>query len=208
MMDNWVLYSIGFLAQILFSARLLHQWISSEKVEKVSTPPLFWILSLIASFLLFIYGWLRDDFAIMLGQSLTYFIYIRNLQLQGKWLGSPWLLRWFLIVFPIIIIIYGYNNNTYDLNALFKNDNIPGWLLILGIVAQVTFTLRFIYQWIYSERHKTSCFPKGFWQLSLSGALLILVYAIFRKDPVLFVGHSLGSIIYLRNLIILKKQDA
>jgi lipid-A-disaccharide synthase-like uncharacterized protein len=208
MISDWIIYSIGFLAQILFSARLLHQWIKSEKVKKVSSPPLFWILSLVASFLLFIYGWLRDDFAIMLGQTLTYFIYIRNLQLQGKWQSSPRLLRWFLIVFPIIIIIYGYNNNTYDLNALFKNESIPWWLLILGIVAQVTFTFRFIYQWIYSERKKESYFPKGFWLLSLAGAILILTYAIFRKDPVLFVGHSLGSIIYMRNLLILKNQDA
>jgi lipid-A-disaccharide synthase-like uncharacterized protein len=68
-------YIIGFSAQILFSARLLVQWIQSEKVKKVLTPELFWELSLMASFLLFIYGWLRDDFAIMLGQSITYFIY-------------------------------------------------------------------------------------------------------------------------------------
>lgn len=207
MIDNWLIYSIGFLAQILFSARLIHQWLGSEKVKKVVTPTLFWVLSLVASFLLFIYGWLRDDFAIMLGQTLTYFIYIRNLQLQNKWKQSPVVLRWFLLLFPIIIIIYGYNNNHYDLHALFKNENIPAWLLILGVVAQVTFTLRFVYQWLYSEHKKISCFPKGFWQLSLTGAVLILIYAIFRKDPVLFVGHSLGSIIYLRNLLILKKQD-
>lgn len=207
MISDWLIYSIGFLAQLLFSARLVHQWISSEKLKKVSTPSLFWTLSLLASFLLFIYGWLRDDFAIMLGQSLSYFIYIRNLQLQGKWNRSPLVLRWFLVLFPILIIVYGYNNDTYDLNALFKNENIPLWLLLLGIVAQVTFTLRFVYQWIYSERKKLSCFPKGFWQLSLTGAILILIYAIFRKDPVLFVGHFLGSIIYLRNLLILKKQD-
>lgn len=207
-MSNWLIYSIGFLAQILFSARLVHQWVSSEKIKKVSTPTLFWTLSLLASFLLFIYGWLRDDFAIMLGQTLSYFIYIRNLQLQHKWKKSPLPLRLFLMLFPIIIIFYGYNNNTYDLTALFKNENIPMWLLFLGIIAQITFTLRFVYQWIYSERKKESCFPKGFWLMSLVGSILILVYAVFRKDPVLFVGHSLGSSIYLRNLLILKKQHA
>ena|SRR5690606_514291 len=207
MIDNWLIYSIGFFAQILFSARLLHQWISSEKLKRVCTPTLFWFLSLLASFLLFIYGWLRDDFAIMLGQILSYFIYIRNLQLQGKWKGSPLILRWFLVLFPILIITYGYNNNSYDLNALFENEHIPLWLLLMGIVAQITFTFRFVYQWIYSERRKLSCFPKGFWQLSLTGAVLILIYAVFRKDPVLFVGHFVGSIIYVRNLFILNRQD-
>ena len=82
-MSNWLIYGIGFLAQLLFSGRLLVQWILSEKNKRVITPSLFWKLSLFASFLLFVYGYLRDDFAIMLGQSLTYFIYIRNLQLQG-----------------------------------------------------------------------------------------------------------------------------
>ena len=84
-MSDWVIYGIGFLAQALFSGRLLVQWILSEKSKRIITPSLFWKLSLLASFLLFVYGYLRDDFAIMLGQSLTYFIYIRNLHLQGEW---------------------------------------------------------------------------------------------------------------------------
>ena len=88
-MSDWVIYAIGFTAQLLFSGRLLLQWILSEKNNKVVTPSLFWKLSLLASFLLFVYGYLRDDFAIMLGQSLTYYIYIRNLQLQGQWQKSP-----------------------------------------------------------------------------------------------------------------------
>lgn len=205
-MDSWLIYAIGFTAQILFSGRLFLQWFLSEKSKKVLTPTLFWKLSLLASFLLFVYGWLRDDFAIMLGQTLTYFIYIRNLQLQGEWQRSPKLLRWFLLLFPFLVVIYGYNNNSYDLHELFSNEDIPLWLLLLGSIAQVTFTLRFVYQWIYSERHKESSLPLGFWILSLTGAMLIFAYAVFRKDPVLLVGHSLGSVIYIRNIILLKKQ--
>lgn len=204
-MDSWLIYSVGFTAQILFSGRLILQWFLSEKHKKVLTPTLFWKLSLLASFLLFVYGWLRDDFAIMLGQTLTYFIYIRNLQLQGQWTSTPRLLRVFLLAFPFMVIIYGYNNNTYDLYELFKNEDIPLWLLVLGSVAQVTFTLRFVYQWVYSERKKESTLPMGFWILSLTGALLIFTYAVFRKDPVLLVGHSLGSVIYIRNIILLNK---
>ena len=73
-MKPWFIYSVGFLAQILFSGRLLVQWALSEKAKKVITPSLFWQMSLIASLLLFVYGYLRDDFSIMLGQSLTYYI--------------------------------------------------------------------------------------------------------------------------------------
>ena len=85
---------------------------------------------------------------------------------------------------------------------LFKNEKIPTWLLWLGIISQVVFTLRFVYQWLYSEYKKISSLPIGFWLLSLVGSILILIYAINRKDPVLFIGHLLGSIIYIRNLIL------
>jgi lipid-A-disaccharide synthase-like uncharacterized protein len=206
--SNWIIYSIGFIAQILFSGRLIVQWLSSEKQKKVVTPTLFWFFSLLASFLLFIYGYLRQDFAIMLGQSLTYFIYIRNLHLQGQWKKFPLLIRMFLLLVPVLIVIYYYNNNVIDTELLFKNENIPFWLLVLGVVAQIIFTFRFIYQWLYSERKKESSLPLGFWLLSLVGASLILTYAVFRKDPVLLAGHGFGLIIYIRNLMLLKKEHA
>ncbi len=205
-MSDWVIYSIGFFAQILFSGRLILQWVLSEKSKKVLTPSLFWKLSLIASFLLFVYGYLRDDFAIMLGQTLTYFIYIRNLQLQGEWQKAPKILRFFLWMFPALLVIYSYNNNIYDLDNLFKNEDIPLWLLIWGSLAQIIFTLRFVYQWIHSEKNKESSLPLGFWRMSLVGSLMILFYAIKREDPVLLVGHLMGSFIYLRNIMLSKKE--
>lgn len=207
-MNHWLIYSVGFVAQLLFSSRLVIQWITSEKQQKVITPSTFWTLSLAASFLLFIYGYLRQDFAIMLGQAMTYFIYIRNLQLQGEWKKIPGFLQWTLLLVPSLIVVYYFNNQKIDVNILFKNEAIPIWLLILGIVSQLIFTFRFIYQWIYSEFKKVSALPFGFWLLSLVGSILILTYAIFRKDPVLFVGHGLGTIIYTRNLFLIHKNNA
>ena len=206
-MSDWLIYSVGFFAQILFSSRLLIQWIQSEKVKKVVTPLLFWQLSLLASFLLFVYGWLRDDFAIMLGQVLTYFIYIRNLQIQGFWKKLHKVFRIFLYVFPLVIFWYTYNNNQFDMERVFRNEDIPGWLIILGSVAQVVFTLRFVYQWIYSEKKKESILPLGFWILSTTGSLLIISYAILREDPVLFVGHIFGIIVYIRNILLIKNSE-
>ncbi|MDX1427817.1 lipid-A-disaccharide synthase N-terminal domain-containing protein [Salegentibacter mishustinae] len=200
--SSLIIYVIGFTAQILFSSRMIMQWILSEKQKKVLTPILFWELSLLASFLLFIYGYARDDFAIMLGQSLTYFIYIRNLQFQGQWSKLPFIIRFLIFVFPVIVVVYSFFNNEYDLQKLFQNEAIPLWLLILGIVAQIIFTLRFLYQWIYSEKQKKSSLPLGFWWLSLAGSSLILIYAILRKDPVLLIGHLFGALMYIRNIII------
>src|SRR5690625_5561892 len=93
-MSSIVIYAIGFTAQLLFSSRLFVQWILSEKQKRIVTPSLFWKLSLLASILLFIYGFYRNDLAIMLGQVLTYYIYIRNLQLQKEWRKLPFLFRW------------------------------------------------------------------------------------------------------------------
>tara|TARA_R100000935_G_scaffold41248_1_gene62918 strand:- start:517 stop:1158 length:642 start_codon:yes stop_codon:yes gene_type:complete len=205
-MSSWLIYGLGFTAQLLFSGRSLLQWIISEKNKRVLTPVLFWKLSLIASVLLFIYGYLRNDFAIMLGQMLTYFIYIRNMHLQNQWLKFPKIIRWFLYFFPIIILYVGYNNEVYDRALLFNNEEIPSWLLVLGITAQIVFTLRFVYQWFYSEKHRESTLPLGFWILSLIGALLIIIYAIIRRDPVLLLGHLLGLFLYIRNVLIIKAE--
>ncbi len=205
-MNEWLVYSIGFAAQILFSARLILQWIASEKNKKVTTPASFWIHSLIASFLLFVYGYLRSDFAIMLGQCITYYIYIRNLQLRGEWKKLPAFIRWFITLFPLFIVVYFYNNNRYDLAHLFSKENMPQWLLILGMAGQVIFTLRFVLQWIYSEKRKESSLPLRFWVVSLIGSAMIITYAVIRRDPVLLAGQSFGFVVYFRNIVLIKNN--
>ena len=86
-----------------------------------------------------------------------------------------------------------------DIDRLFRNSEIPFKLLLWGSIGQVIFTFRFVYQWMYSELKKESSLPLGFWLLSLVGSLMILSYAIIRKDPVLFVGQLFGFVIYSRN---------
>ena len=77
-MNPYLVYAIGFIAQGFFSARILTQWILSERAKKVLSPNIFWIFSLTGSVLLFIYGWLRDDFSIIFGQLITYYIYMES----------------------------------------------------------------------------------------------------------------------------------
>ena len=71
-----LIFAIGFLAQAFFSARILCQWILSERAKQVVSPTIYWVLSIFGAYLLFIYGWLRDDFAIIFGQLISYYIYI------------------------------------------------------------------------------------------------------------------------------------
>ena len=74
--------------------------------------------------------------------------------------------------------------------------------MILGITAQVTFSFRFIYQWLVSEKNKESVLPVGFWMISIAGATLTMTYAIIRLDPVLIISNLGGLTMYSRNLIL------
>tara|TARA_B100001123_G_scaffold104772_1_gene121527 strand:+ start:4210 stop:4842 length:633 start_codon:yes stop_codon:yes gene_type:complete len=201
-MDNIVyIYSLGFIAQFFFSARVIIQWFYTEKEARVITPTIYWILSLTASFLFFMYGYFRDDFAIMFGQFIGYYIYIRNLQLQNKWSNFNITIRQILILLPIVVCIErAWNSNFFDFDSLFYNPDIPQWLLYLGVVSQITFTFRYVYQWMSSEISKKSHLPLGFWTISILGAILIIIYSVFRKDPVLFFSHIAGIFMYSRNI--------
>ena len=73
------------------------------------------------------------------------------------------------------------------------------WIL-LGFVAQFFFTMRFVVQWLASEKAKRSVVPVAFWFFSLFGGGLLLIYAIVRQDPVFIAGQAMGMFIYVRNL--------
>ena len=74
------------------------------------------------------------------------------------------------------------------------------WWVLLGFVAQALFTARFLVQWIASERAGKSVVPVAFWLFSIGGGLLLLVYALYRRDPVFIAGQAFGSFVYFRNL--------
>jgi lipid-A-disaccharide synthase-like uncharacterized protein len=78
-------------------------------------------------------------------------------------------------------------------------DHDPVWLTV-GFLGQALFSMRFIVQWIKSERVKRSVVPLAFWYFSLAGGAALFVYALHRSDPVFVVGQGLGIFIYLRNL--------
>lgn len=207
MMENYHIYIIGFLAQALFSARLIVQWIKSEKAGDSLSPTIFWQLSILASWLLFIYGLLRNDFAIILGQIIAYTIYIRNLQLQNQWKKLPLATRIIALTTPFIAVVSILHHWDHYYQQLFQNKYIPLWLVFWGIAGQITFTFRFIYQWIYSERKGESCLPMGFWLISIVGSCMILSYAIYRSDPVLLIGQGFGLLVYIRNIMLIRKHN-
>lgn len=206
MEENIIIFGIGFLAQLFFFSRMFVQWFISERAGKVLSPTIFWQISLLASLLMMVYGVLRLDLAILLGQILTYIIYIRNLQLKGDWLRLPGGIRALIFIIPLVGFLYLLTYSEFAIPDILNNPDIPTYVLIWGIVAQIVFTFRFIYQWIYSEKKKESQLPAGFWIISITGATMIILYAFYRKDPVLIAGSLGGILVYSRNLYLLKKQ--
>jgi lipid-A-disaccharide synthase-like uncharacterized protein len=200
-MNDMQVHAIGFIAQGLFSARLLVQWIKSERAGKVLSPTLFWQLSLAASFLLIIYGILIKDVTVILGQAVSYFIYIRNLRLKRAWRFLPIYFRVFALVFPalaLLWLIFGYQYNWEEI----VQDKPLSALLIWGGIGQAVFTFRFVFQWYYSEKRKRSVLPLGFWIISILGSLMICSYALYNQLYPIIFGQLFGFVIYFRNVLI------
>jgi lipid-A-disaccharide synthase-like uncharacterized protein len=82
------------------------------------------------------------------------------------------------------------------------------WWLLVGFAGQALFMMRFLIQWIQSERKKKSVIPVAFWYFSVLGGLTLLAYAIHRQDPVFIAGQFLGVFIYLRNLYLIRMERA
>jgi lipid-A-disaccharide synthase-like uncharacterized protein len=74
-----------------------------------------------------------------------------------------------------------------------------------GFAAQLMFTGRFAVQWFASERAGRSVVPTSFWYLSVMGGLLLLIYAVYRRDPVFIAGQAAGLFVYARNLVFIRR---
>jgi lipid-A-disaccharide synthase-like uncharacterized protein len=83
--------------------------------------------------------------------------------------------------------------------------HVNGWVLF-GMLGQILFGLRFIVQWLASERRKETTVPVAFWYLSLAGSLILFAYAFwYRQDIVITIGQSAGVFIYVRNLMLIRR---
>ena len=78
----------------------------------------------------------------------------------------------------------------------------------IGLFGQALFFMRFLVQWIASERERKSVIPIAFWYFSIGGAAILLVYSIYRLDPVFILGQAGGFFIYARNLYLVRRERA
>lgn len=83
------------------------------------------------------------------------------------------------------------------------------WVAI-GLTGQFFFTMRFVVQWVATEKSRRSVVPESFWYFSIAGSLILLAYSLYRRDPVFILGQAFGTTVYVRNLFFIhkEKQDA
>lgn len=88
--------------------------------------------------------------------------------------------------------------------AIWAALNVQNWTefswVVVGLCGQLLFTMRFLVQWVVSEKSRKSVIPVVFWYFSLAGGIVLFTYAVWRHDPVFMIGQATGLIIYLRNL--------
>ena len=85
--------------------------------------------------------------------------------------------------------------------AFFRVNSLAEFIwVIVDLVGQLLFTMRFLIQWLASEKARKSVVPEVFWWFSIGGGLILFAYALHRRDPVFILGQSLGIFIYARNL--------
>lgn len=85
-------------------------------------------------------------------------------------------------------------------------SDTPFWLAF-GFVGNIAFFSRFLVQWVASERAGRSYVPVAFWYLSLVGSVILLAYAVHRKDPIFTLAYLPNSVVYVRNLVLIRRHD-
>jgi len=83
--------------------------------------------------------------------------------------------------------------------------NVNTWIAV-GFVGQTMFFGRFLVQWIVAERRREAVVPVSFWYLSIAGGIILLAYAVHRRDPVFIAGQAFGAVVYVRNLMLIHRR--
>ena len=196
----WI-YLLGLSAQLFYVGRVLVQWYLSEKHKKVESPAMFWIFSIAGSMILFCYGYLRQDLSIIIGELLSYYIYMWNIGAKGLYSKLPKVLVWAQGLFPAVIVALMLKDLPEFHASFLVNENMPTGLLVFGTLGQFTYKMRFVYQIIYSSRRGESVLPLGYWLLAVTGSRMIIVYGVIRHDWVLVAGQ-VGVVASVRNIMI------
>lgn len=192
----------GWVGQVLFAARVLHQWYVSERAGRSHVTAPFWWYSLAATPFLLVYVFHRKDPVFMVGVLVNAFLYARNLWLlrrtpETRKALSPWI--------PLVTGLAAFVVVSLAWKGI--HARAPSWpWLVVGFTGQLFWTGRFVVQWFVSERQGRSVLPAAFFRISIAGSLLLFVYAVHQHDWVMMAAYAFNPIPYLRNLALLSRE--
>ena len=196
----WV-YLLGLAGMGIYGTRIVVQWYMSERSHRVETPEIYWVMSSIGAVVLYIYGWLRRDFSIIFGESLSYYIYMWNMSIMGLYKKVPKVVIVVQALFPVVILALISHDLPTFVDSFLHNKDVPPKLLWFGIAGQFTYEIRSVYQLVYSMRRKESVLPLGHWLLAVAGSVMIIAYGLIRHDWVLVIGQF-AVFFSIRNIMI------
>ena len=195
---TWTLF--GLVGNVLFTARVLVQWVASERAGRSVTPVAFWWLSLAAAVIMITYAFGRREIPFILGLGVTLAPYTRNLVIHYR-PGRPprplgIILTAAVMLACVPVLIFWKKAAEFD-----------GWFYF-GLVATSVFYSRFFVQWVHGESTRTTQLPLAFWILSLVGSVMLLAYSIVREDAPFILGFLFNAIPYARNIILIRRPTA
>ena len=201
--------AVGVVGAVIFYGRFYAQWIASEMAKRSVVPTVFWYMSSAGSVLLMAYGVYSQSPLGVLGQCFNIVIYSRNLVhiwRRKRGLSKTELLAIHGVAGAVVLVAVSFAMLTwfreYEINQQTESSKVlQAWLwLAIGVVGQALFALRFLIQWIATEKAKKSVVPTSFWYASVGAAVLMMASFIQHRDWVYAVGTGTSLLIYLRNL--------
>lgn len=202
--------AVGWAAQAVFTWRMLHQWVRSEREGRSVLPPAFWAWSLLGSALDLVYLFHRRDPVFASGALVSACIFGRNYWMARRPApAAPPRRR--PVVWPILAGLVLFAAVTVEAigpdHGLVRFDRGVVWLVI-GFVGTVGWTARFVVQWWASERSGVSHLPAAFFHVGLASAALLTVYAVSQLDWVKMFAFGTTVVPYARNLVLLRRSAA
>ncbi|MBE7560489.1 lipid-A-disaccharide synthase N-terminal domain-containing protein [bacterium] len=192
----WTLF--GFCGNLLFTARVLLQWIASERQRRSVVPVAFWWLSWLASIIMIVYAYRRGELPFVLGFAVTLVPYTRNLLLHYRPRSNPAPIG--LILAAAVVL------GCVPVFVFYEHEAVKDAWTWLGLLGNAVFGSRFFVQWVRSESEGRSVLPLSFWYVSLLGGTILLAYSLIRGDLVFILGYLFTVVPYARNIVLLRRQ--
>lgn len=212
------LYPLGFISSLAFGGRFALQWLSSEYKKKSTVSRGFWILSLIGNICLGTHAFIQLQYHVCFVQTCNSVISWRNINLMEPDYRRYRLRTVLTVLISMLAVMtslfYITNESTtwfriptHSLTFSSARANTPLFVHLFGFIGIALFSSRFWVQWWFAEKHQQSYLGKGFWWLSLIGDLMSITYFAYIGDAVNFIGPAIGTVPYVRNLMLMRNSE-